>query len=280
MSKTILFNNATAIPVLAATTPAVSLQNAIDADAGKIYVFDADNMDGDALALDAAAGVERVIFIQSGEGDDYVQSPVIEVSKVKFNSKLYEAPVNQVTTVTVPGSLDNEIVTIQLTSADHGYRPDKSFTFSRHVSGTATEVAAAIVAELNSKRNTFYVASNSAGVISITGKDAVSFSTGLGDAAKDWARSVATEPKQGSGTFEQVKEMEDEAYGTLFTNRIYLPITPNGYATKGVSYDLHTLRLPTNTTPNISVANTEFEVRLAVNTEVAEAEIDLATFFG
>lgn len=275
MSKTILFNNVAAFSATATTLPNV--------EEGKVYAFDAENMSGNSLPLNVALdeAVKEVVFVQGGKKTN-VFSPVIPVDKVKINIAPYKAIVPQVTEITVPNdTFERTLVTIRVTSSHHGYQPEKSFTFSRHVTGTATEVAAMIAAELNGKVNPFYVASSTGGTLTITGKGRTSFSTGLADAAKDWTRSV-TEPNEGSGVYEDVHRMESEAWGTNFTQRMTLPISPESYALKDGTYAIYTLTAPTNTTPNISVANTEFEVRLVANVAAdgdTGTAIDLPVFF-
>ena len=275
MSKTILFNNVDSFPDTATALT--------DVEEGKVYAFNVEDMSGDSLPLNTALdeAVKEVVFVQGGKKTN-VFSPVIPVDKVKINSAPYKAIVPQVTEITVPNeSFERTLVTVRVTSSHHGYQPEKSFTFSRHVTGTAAEVAATIAAELNGKVNPFYVASSDGGTLTITGKGRTSFSTGLADGAKDWTRSV-TEPNEGSGVYEDVHRMESEAWGTNFTQRMTLPISPESYALKNGTYAIHTLTAPTNTTPNISVANTEFEVRLAVNVASdgdAGGSIDLPVFF-
>jgi hypothetical protein len=137
----------------------------------------------------------------------------------------------------------------------------------------------AFVVALNKKAGKFYTAtrgsSGASSTIIITADLGVSFQTSLDDSATLWTKSTVA-PNFGNGTEDMLKELEEQAWGANVTNRIYLPIFPDRYATG--NYDLFTFQAPTNTTAEISKSNMFMDVTLAVRDNASG--IDLEAFFG
>jgi hypothetical protein len=280
MSKILLINNETNVPA-----PAAGVTNPSEVAEAEVVAFNVDDYSTGTLDLDAATTVDRVVFVQGvPTGETPIFSPVFNVSDIKYASQVkttaYQAPVAQVTTVTVDVTTENTgVATLRVVRADAGFMPHERVTVETTLDGkTATQVAAALVVALNNNSQTFVTATSSGAAITLTGATGVSFETSLDDYTNDWTIAATTTPNFGTGTTEHVSNLEQIAYGGNYTNRIYLPVTPPSYVVAGKNYNLTTVRIPTNTTPNISSANAYVELIIAVT--AGGTGINLNTFFG
>lgn len=278
MSKILLVNNNAA--VFGVTNPVTTDPSAVPS--ARVAAFNADNFGAGTLNLAIASTAEKVVFVQGGETPIF--SPVFNVADIKasqVNEAVYAAPVNQVTTVTVDVSTENTgTAVLRVVRADAGFMPHERVTVETDVEGkTATQVATALAAAINNDPQTFVSAAGSGANIVLTGTSGnISFETSLDEFTSDWTIAATTAPNIGNGTSDHVSAIEQLAYGGNYTNRIYLPVTPPSYVVAGSTYDLHTVRIPTNTTPNISSANAY--VQLIIATTAGATGIDLPTFFG
>ena len=279
MSRQILFNNATAVPA-GGGSDSVALEDIAEA---RIYGFDADNFDDESLDLDSAApaGVKRVVFAQGARtGESTIFTSQINVEDVEDVTRTnYVAPVAQVTTVTAEA--EEGFATVKVIEASAGFKPHRRVTATIKATGlNAAQTATALAEQLNAQSPRFFTATTSTADLIITGDAGVSFETALDDEAKDWTVAATTTPNFGTGTYDHVKTLEETAWGQQgnFLNRTYLPVPPPSYAVPGETYDLITVRVRTNTTPNISVGNQFQEITFAV--EATGTGIDLAEFFG
>lgn len=272
--KLVLFNNATAVPAADAD---VDYPSAVAS--GRIAAFNADDFAAGTLDLTTSVfgqqsgAIKKVVFVQ-GTGADAVQLPAIDVSKVRnVKNVVYAAPAAQVTDVTL-ATLTGSI-TLKVVRVDPGFRPNSTASVDVTVTGlTLAQIATAFVAALNAHRNKFFTAAvQDTTKIRITGDAGVSFQVAV-DGVTPTITAI-TAPTAGTGTEAQLKSLEEQAWGANVTNRIYLPILPDRYASG--NYDLFTFEAPTNTTAEISKSNQWMEVTLAVTTTATA--IDLEAFF-
>ena len=273
MSKHILFNNSTTIPA------AESADHPHDLDKARIGAFDVDDMGAKNLNLNDATDAKRVIFVQGGD-DQPVQTSIINVDDVKRVRKVdYVAPVAQVTEVT-PETGEGE-ATVKVVEASAGFKPHRRMTATVMIDGkTVSEIADAFADQLNKQHPNFITASESNDKLVLTADLGVSFETALDGEAEGWTREVDTTPNFGTGTYEHVKKLEEEAWGqhAAFWNRTYLPVEPERFADSGKTYDLYVIEVRTNTTENIARSNMYQEIYLAL--EAGAGDIDLEVFFG
>lgn len=260
MSKQLLVNNANAVPGAAAgvTSPA-------DVPDGRIAAFDPDNFAGGTLDLTLnQPDLEKIVFVQGG--DSPIISPVFKLEDIKptqINEQEYVAPVAQVTTVTPEAGTG--FAYVRVVQVSEGYRPHERITVEVKLDNkTPAEIATELANKINNARPNFVSAAENAGTLVITGELETSFETQTDEEAEGWAIAATTTPNFGTGTSAHVKAIEELAYGGNYTNRIYLPVTPDSYVVDGETYDLFTIRVPTNTTPNISSANKYLDIILAV----------------
>lgn len=270
MSKTLFINNATAVP--AAST---SITSPADVAEARIAAFNADDFSTGTLDLNAPIpeGVKRVVFVQGGEQP--IISSIVNVEDVKEVSKrAYVAPTPQVTTVTVEEG--ERVAELKIVKVSDGYEPNQTMYADVIIDGkTADEIAAEFAAKLNAISPSFATVTASTADIVITGDTGVSFETALDGEAAGWTIS-ATAPNFGSGTSEQIKNIEEVAWGGNYPNRIYFPLPPKSYV-ENSNYDVNTVLVRTNTTANISKSNKYQELIFAVQT--AQSGIDLEKFF-
>ncbi|MEX0596192.1 MAG: hypothetical protein WD512_06790, partial [Candidatus Paceibacterota bacterium] len=186
-------------------------------------------------------------------------------------------PVAQVTTVT-PATGTGEAI-VRVVRADLGYQPHERVTSSVTITGkTKAEITDAFVTLINGDNQDFVTASkDGSDNLALTGAIGTSFETSTDELASTWTIAATTTPEPGTGTSAQVANLEEIAYGGNYINRIYLPITPPSYVVDGETYDLFTILVRTNTTPNISKSNKYLELRLAV--QATASGIDLPEFF-
>ena len=274
MSKQLLVNNANAVPAAAAgvTSPA-------DLEEGRIAAFDADNFAGGTLDLTAPVEAENIIFAQgAAEGEDPIMSQAFKVSDVKaeqVNEQEYVAPVAQTTTLTPEAGTG--FAYVRVVRVDAGFKPHERITVEVKLDDkTPAEIAEELANKINKARPNFVSAEEDTGTLVITGELGTSFETQTDEEAEGW-EIESTAPNFGNGTSEQVKHIEQLAYGGNYTNRIYLPVVPKSYV-EDTDYDLFTVRVPTNTTANISSANKYKDLIIAVHN--AATGIDLPIFFG
>lgn len=283
MSKQLLVNNDSTFLNGVATASGGSggetIANPTDVPEARVVAFNADDFSAGILDLGAAApaGVENVIFVQgAGPEDDPIMSHVVKVADIKdLTEAAYEAPIAQTSTVTpVAGE---GFAYVRVVRADAGFKPHERITVESKIDNkTLAEIAEDLANKINKARPNFVSAEAVGNDLVITGELGVSFETQTDEAAEDWA-IVGTAPNFGRGTSDQLRNIEEVAYGGNFTNRIYLPVPPPSYV-ENLNYDVSVVRVPTNTTPNISSANAFKDLYIAGENEVTN--IDLATFFG
>lgn len=278
MSRQILFNNANAVPAAAGGTVRPT-----QVAAGRVAAFNPDNFSNGTLDLTLLTSADTVIFVQGGKtGEDPIMTSPIKVSDVVDVTRVnYIAPVAQVTTVDV--ETGEGFATVKVIEASAGYKPHRRMTATVKIDDLVdvAAVATALANKLNSLRPKFVTASESAGDLVLTGDLGVSFETALSDEAKGWTVTATATPNFGSGTYEHVKNVEEEAWGQQanFLNRTYLPVAPPSYADPDNTYDLITFRVKTNTTRNIGGPG-QLHQEITIAVESTGTGIDLATFFG
>jgi hypothetical protein len=262
----------------------ITWANAVAGNAVPIVTaFDVDAIGDDSLDLTAPFEGKRVQFVQRpAVGESPILSPIIEKSQVeKVVKKAYEAPVAQVTTV-VPATGTGYAI-IRIVDASQGFKPHQRLTATVNITGkTKEQITDAFVLEINNKNPKFVTASKTGTDITLTGGIFTSFQTITDDSAVGWTITATTTPKAGSGSLAQVKQLESESQGlnASYMNRIYLPTAPPSYVGAGGSvttYDLYTILVRTNTTPNISSANKYLELTIAAG--AGNTGIDLEEFF-
>lgn len=277
----LLINNDTTVEGANATYTAPS-----DVPEGRVAAFNADDFSIGSLALDEATDAENVVFVQgAANGESPIITPIIEVDAIRdkhVHFKEYVAPTPQVTEITIDVTDIEGSALIRAIKLSDGYRPYvKVQAVVKVVGKTNAQVAEAFVDQLNSQAPNFLTASSSGAVLTLTGDIGVSFDTSIESTKEgefiDWDRNV-TAPDFGTGTSDQLKELENLSYGSNFYNRIYIPLTPHSYVVAGAEYDLFHLRHRTNTTANIAKGHKYLEITIAVQTEASG--IDLNAFFG
>lgn len=284
MSKQLLVNNDSTflngiVDTDAAGTGGEDIFSPTDVPEARVVAFNADYFSAGILNLEEPVpeGVENVIFVQgAAEGEDPIMSHVFKASDIEdLNERAYEAPVAQVTTV-VPET-GTGFAYVRVVRVDAGFKPHERITVESKLDDKSlAEIAEDLANKINKARPNFVEASVDGNNLVITGDLETSFETQTDEEAEGWD-VTSTAPNFGTGTYTQVKNIEEIAYGGTYTNRIYLPVVPPSYV-ENLNYDLLTVRVPTNTTANISSAN-KFK-DLIIAGENAVTDIDLATFFG
>jgi len=276
MSRQLLINNANAVP--AADD---ALVDPSEVDEARVAAFNADDFSAGSLDLTAPVpeDVENIIFVQGAyEDEEPLMSPVFSIDDIKrtqVHNRDYEAPVNQVTTVTPEEGTG--VAYVRVVQVNTGFKPHKRVTVETVIDGlTPAEIAEDLANKINKAKPSFVSAEESAGTLVITGDNEVSFETSTDEEAAGWDVDATTTPIFGSGTPAHIANLEEIAFGANYINRIYLPTTPPSYA-ENRNYDLFTIQVPTNTTANISKSNKYHELSLAV--ETAATGIDLEEFF-
>jgi hypothetical protein len=275
MSRQLLINNATAVPAASG-----SVNDPSELAEGRIGVFNADDFSAGTLDLTSFADADRVLFAQGAKpGEEPLMSPVFSIEDIKasqVSSRAYVAPVAQVTTVTA--ATGTGTATLRVVKVSDGFKPHKRITVETDITGmSAAEIATDLAAKINKAKPNFVTATTSTANIVLTADTESSFETGTDDSASGWTIAATTTPNFGSGTAAHIAAIEEIAFGGNYINRIYLPTTPPSYALN-TNYDLFTILIPTNTTPNISKSNKYHELRLAV--QATATGIDLPVFFG
>lgn len=272
MSKQLFINNATAVPAAAAGNT-----NPSDIAEARVAAFNADDFSSGTLDLTSAFTGDRVQFVQGGKGDnDAIISSIIEMDDVvEVVERAYVAPTAQATTITP--ATGTGTATIRVVKTSDGFQPQERVSINVQLDGkTDAQIVDDFVAQFNSAQS-FLTASNSADELVLTGDIGVAFETALDDEASDWETDV-TAPNFGSGSAEHIANLEEIAYGGNYTNRIYLPIKPESYAADS-TYDLFTVRVKTNTTPNIGGPGQKYQ-EIIIAVQATATGIDLPTFFG
>lgn len=279
--RAVLFNNVATVPAASGTTDFPSAVGNATIAAFNADDFAAGTLDLSTSVHDQQGGnIKRVVFVQGRTGGDAVQLPAIDVDSVRnVKNAPYVAPTAQVTTI-VPATGGAGVATIRVVRTDTGYKPDQRISAEIKVDGlTREQLCDAFVVALNKKAGKFYTASKTGSSpnfnIAITADLGVSFQTSLDDAATLWTKSTVA-PNFGNGTEAMLSELEEQAWGANVTNRIYLPILPDRYASG--NYDLFTFQAPTNTTAEISKSNMFMDITLAVRSTAVG--INLEDFFG
>jgi len=277
MSRQVLFNNANAVPAASG-----SVNDPFEVDAARVVAFNPEDYASGTLDLTSKYDGEYVEFVQGAqEGDTPVRTSLIKVSDVeKVIETDYTAPVAQVTTVTPATGEDD--ATVRVVQVNTGFKPHPRVTISIDITDkTKEQITDAFVAEFNANSPQFVTASkDGSDNLVFTGDIGVSFETSTDASASGWDITSTTTPDFGSGTYDHVKKLEEQAWGqhANYTQRINLPIPPVSYA-ENKNYDLYTFLVRTNTTRNIGgLAQKYQEITVAV--ENASTGIDLAVFFG
>lgn len=276
--RQILFNNNQTVPGATAYGSLVE---------GRVYVFDADNM-ATSLAMNVATTAKEVIFVQGGKNGKHIMSAPIKVADVKsVGNNTYVAPVPQITTLTpnftttVPAGEG----TVRLVRSDSGFRPNERITATVTFTGKTREaIVDEFVTLINKAHPKFVTASRSGAgdtsALVLTANSRMAFNTSTEDLAGDFTIAATQAANFGSGTYADVSELEEIAWGANVLNRIYLPVFAERYAQSGTNYDMYQFEFKTTTTPNIAKSNEYGLVTIAVATGGVTPGIDLATFFG
>ena len=285
MSRQLFINNANAIP--GADTNVV---NPADVAEARVALFDVDDFAGGTLDPTSLTSAKRVQIVQGGANEnDAIISSIINVDDVvEVVEKDYVAPVAQVTTVTA--ETGTGFASIVVVRADGSPRPQGRLTAEVKLDGkTAAAIATEFATQLNKQFPDFVTVTTNAADIVITANlnvegavanGIVAFDTALDGEASNWTKAATTAAKGGTGTGAQVRALEEVAKGSNYLNRIYLPIAPPFYANTSSNYKLITLKVKTNTTPNIARSNMYQEITIALVTGGTVDGIDLNTFFG
>lgn len=110
---------------------------------------------------------------------------------------------------------------------------------------------------------------------------AISFNTALSPDFAGTTVSIASDPKTGSGGYEQMRQEERKAAGMQsgFYNRNYFPQTPEYYAKQGTNYDVVIVLVELDNDNAVVNQNRYLELVLAFD-EGANIGTQLETFFG
>lgn len=277
MSRQILFNNATAVPAAAG-----GVNDPFEVAEARVVAFDPSDYGSGTLDLTEPFEGDYVEFVQGAvPGETPVRTSLIKMEDVvEVIERPYVAPVAQVTTV-VPATGTGE-ATVRVVEVSAGFKPHKKVTITVKLDGkTKAQITDDFVAQFNANSPKFITASNGASDnLVLTGNIGVSFETSTDMEAAAWAITSTAAPNFGSGTYEHVKQLEEQAWGqhANYTQRNYLPIPPVSYAANS-NYDLFTIRVKTNTTRNIGgLAQKYQDIYIAV--QATGTGIDLPVFFG
>lgn len=285
MSRTLLINNANAVPVAAG-----GVTDPSQVATARIAGFDTNDYASGTLDLASAHTGGPVQFVQGGltDNDTILTSAIDPKDVVSVKEVDYVAPVAQVTTITC--ETGTGFATVGVVRADGSPRPNEHNSAEIKIDGlTATQIASKFVTLLNSKSPNIIVATSSGDDLILTANLAykgfnntpvLSFATKTDGSAEDWDVVATTTPVQGTGTAKQVADMEEIAYGANYTNRSYLPVAPPSYVDATKTYKLITIEVKTNTTPNIAKGNQFQEITFALLSGESDDKIDLAAFFG
>lgn len=292
MSRQILFNNSTTVAAGDDT-----LTNPADVPEGEVALFDADDFGRGTFDLDGANdgdaghGIENGVFVQGGKDDnETIFSPVFafdEIKQKQVDEQDYIAPTEQETTITA--ETGEGFATLRFIRADGSPKPHERITVEVELDDkTAEEIAEEFVDLINASEPDFVTAEQDTDDIVVTAntdskraydsEGLVAFQTATDGEASGWTVEVTQDPNFGSGTPLHVANLEEISYGGNYPNRIYLPVTPPSYA-EDENYDLYTILIPTNTTPNISKANKYHQLVIAVHEGGTGIDLD-ELFFG
>lgn len=276
MSRQILFSHGN-IPAADTTWENAVVGNAVPL----INAFDADNVGGGSLDLTEALdpAIKRIQFTQRPQvGETPVLTPVINVADVvNVKKTVYVAPAPQVTTVTPVEGIGE--VRMTFTKLSTGFRPDETFSVVVDITelADAEAIGDAFRAAINGTKKNDFIAASGTTTLILTASLGVSFHTALKGAG--WAIAATDTPNFGSGTFAQVKNLEEDsiARGGFYYQGGSLPVYPPRYADATKTYDLYVLEYKTTTTPNISKGHEYATVYLAL--QAGATGLDLEEVF-
>ena len=247
--------------------------------AGKLVILGADGEGQVGLNVLDTALPERFMLVRGTTGEPARRSNLIykkDIVGVTFQA--YRAPVPQVTTITpTAGSVASGPAGVKITRLDSGFEqyPRVSYEIDVAAGDTVTQagdkIRAAITAAkakavgINNHVRHIVVATGTTTIIltaivpdfhtiGTAQQEWISFSTQLYGAAAGWTLASTTAPDPGSGSYAQVYEYENRSFGNLgflYTETPYSQ-RPAYHATSGVNYDLVTLHVKTNASPEIN----------------------------
>jgi hypothetical protein len=259
MSRTIYIQNSAGIQASNAATVDPN-----DVATGKVGLLDVEN---GFVGLEDAGGAPSRFQIVQGVASGWPPiSGILEKANIKdVRFRAYEAPANQVTTITpITATADGEVI-VRLTRLEQGFEkyPRVAYTIQVEEGDTATEIgdklraaitaAKAAASNINNAHIHFVNASGTSTII-LTAQDAkditypnsgqrfeqISFHTSIEtDLPDEWTVANTTAPSHGSGSYLQVRNYEQEAFGNKsFYYTEWRPQTPPQFASDSVTYDL------------------------------------------
>lgn len=239
-------------------TYALFVANAVDGEIG-VYNADTNALIGSNIPITAGT---RFFIAQKKGSTVFKTTPSIHGSGT-VKKTAYTAPVKQVTTVTVAGTIGTNFnigdeISIKVIETTPGHEPFPTVTYDYTVKAadTPTTIATALRAQINNASDIrhrdgqrFVVASGSAGAVVLTAEYfGSSFRVATPGKAFEVASVVYTTPyKQGSGYSEGVASMEVEGQiydgittqypGGVFSSNDF-PSSPT-YTVDGETYDIY-----------------------------------------
>lgn len=253
----------------------------------------ADGADGDTVQ-----GLLRdqpcVLVIGGGSGNIPVRmtNMLYPERVVSVEKKSYTAPAKQVTDVT-PVTGKAGIASIKIEDVTTGYPPFPKTTSEVKIGegDTATQIAQALVDQLNTVQRSPVVASVSGGKVRLTAKQfGTSFVTSVQETQEKAVRTSVTAPSLGSGTGQQIRDMEwrNRAFMTgdyyvqdgILGDREGLAgsASINGLANTGANYDVYAIRYLNDQEDSINRAFHYHEIMVCVATTGVTGNADV--FFG
>lgn len=292
MSRSIYIQNTTGI---AAAAPAVINPDAV-AD-GKVVLL---GIDGEGqISLDGAdEAPDRFHIVRGTTGEPARRSSIInkeDIKRVTFEE--FRAAQPQITTVTpTAGSVASGTAGLKITRLDQGFEqyPRTNYEIQVADSDTATDICNklrdaidAAKANASTVNNTLRHVVEASGTATLvltaidpglhsTGtakREWISFSTQLyGEAVDGWTIASTQSPDPGSGTYEQVFVYENQSFGNYSFYYTETPYAgrPSQHAQAGIEYDLVTLEVKTNASPEINKSFELHQHTIAVH----EGELD------
>ena len=250
---------------------------------GKVGIFDVRDYASGNINLEGAADSlpdQFQIGIGADNDDNIRYTNVLDKNRIKrVTVKPYQAPVKQVSHIT-PATGHEGRPLIKFTRVDGGFEPfpRNSYDVKQEEGDDAEAIVDKFVTAINDSPKTtindqekrFVEASKSgtgeSAVLVVTSlHDNLSFHTSFdSEASQDYEVSIEVTPLRGSGTPEQLKELEEMSWGNLsYYQRVVLPQTPFSFVKSGETYDIVAIEYENNYDTSINKSFSHQEITFA-----------------
>lgn len=219
------------------------------------------------VTIDANEG-EEIVIANVGSGND-VNASVGDYIRIGSANDL-NSPVYQIEAIETNDGAETELE-ITLDRPYGGEDVDGAAAGTLDATITTQEAGIELTAKSRAEFDEDYVESDAA----------IGFQTALSEGLAGTTVAVATDPKTGSGTYEQMREAERQAAGmqSSFYYRNYFPQTPEYYSDENTNYDVVIVVVELDNDNAVVNQNRYLEIVLGWD-EGANIGTQLETFFG